>query len=668
MRRLIAVLSALVPLLAIAAQDINTNWHMKGSWDASDATVTRICRTAATKNDCGACTADKSECCFHYDTDQIALCTASTPTWTDIGSQPSGTPYTVAAFDSDGTGLQNSTATDNGTTFAFTKRVAYNSSTTITLAAGNNDNIDIGDAVVVKLDSTAGDAVIRSMSGGTEGRDVILSHTAGNGTITITHQSGTTPGANRFYLPGSIDATIALLSSVEFFYDSTHPVSGKWKMVRANVTGFGNTGRVAVFCGDNLGDPSQRLCNDSQAATFGISGDGTSLKFDANGDGTASMSVDTNVNVDGDVVLNSAGTSKIRNVHQVDSTQTGTNEIRLRTYDSGSAGWESNLRVIGNGTNASIWFTNDADLTLFGTPIHQAGEIQFDADGDGTLATISQTDGSGLLLDGNGDGTADVTVGASDVNVRGSITLDRDGDGTKATIVQYDGDDTSDSTLSAFSATSKLVLNADADGTNSVVIYQGNIFPAIDRSARLGSSTRAWNDITSVDLYLDADGDGTYKVVKPGDRTLLWTATQSGNYGKGVTDMWTDTLAHDTLSRDGDDWHIRAGGTLNTASADKKVQVVLGSTTIFDSGSYLAGVAATASWDLDVICVREQATSQKCVGTIHTSDASAPSYSYYLTSSEDLTTDLTIKLVGDGTTGPDDVVLEFVKVKYGPAP
>jgi len=137
--------------------------------------------------------------------------------------------------------LVDSNESDDGTTFAVGKRIKFPAGSDVVLAAGANDNLDIGDRTYVRLDSSAGDAYITGMIGVADGRVVWLI----NNGVNNVYVSGSSPGStglNRFFVLGAHTVPVVddgnlpgirlrTAIAVPFVYDSTHPVSGKWKLL-----------------------------------------------------------------------------------------------------------------------------------------------------------------------------------------------------------------------------------------------------------------------------------------------------------------------------------------------------------------------------------------------------------------------------------------------------
>lgn len=140
--------------------------------------------------------------------------------------------------------------------------------------------------------------------------------------------------------------------------------------------------------------------------------------------------------------------------------------------------------------------------------------------------------------------------------------------------------------------------------------------------------------------------------------------TQTGNTAATETDAFSHTLSAATLGTDGESIEFEAAGTFAaTASTDKRVKVVFGSTTIFDTGA-LAAVAA-ASWHLKGLIVRTGAATQKVIVSFDSSFSSLNSTATYTAATETLANALTLKLTVNGTNA-NDTVGQFYKEKWFP--
>jgi len=140
--------------------------------------------------------------------------------------------------------------------------------------------------------------------------------------------------------------------------------------------------------------------------------------------------------------------------------------------------------------------------------------------------------------------------------------------------------------------------------------------------------------------------------------------TQTGNSAGVETTLFTYTVPASTLINNTDSIQFTCSGTFaNTANTDKRIKVVYGATTIYDSGTL--AITTTNSWSLQGEVYRSGATTQKCVVRVNTSSAVLVASSNYVTAAETLSGTVVLKVTGNGT-GASDVIGEVFDVRYFP--
>lgn len=140
--------------------------------------------------------------------------------------------------------------------------------------------------------------------------------------------------------------------------------------------------------------------------------------------------------------------------------------------------------------------------------------------------------------------------------------------------------------------------------------------------------------------------------------------TQTGNSAATETDAFSHTLTAATLGADGESLEFEAAGTFAaTASVDKRVKVVFGSTVLFDTGAL--AVTSAADWSLRGTIVRTGAATQKANVQFSSSFTSFNSSSDYTAATETLSNALTLKLTVNGTNA-NDTLAQFYKEKWFP--
>ncbi len=89
--------------------------------------------------------------------------------------------------------------------------------------------------------------------------------------------------------------------------------------------------------------------------------------------------------------------------------------------------------------------------------------------------------------------------------------------------------------------------------------------------------------------------------------TLTNATTQSGSAGTGATNLQTFMVLGHTLTNVGDRLVIRAAGKFSPVADAKQIKLILGSETVFDSGSQTANAGA---WVVNAEIIRTGNTSQ----------------------------------------------------------
>lgn len=166
----------------------------------------------------------------------VTINSSGTGTVTGIGTTNVLTKFTNGV----GGVIGDSNETDDGTTFTVGKRAAFPKGSPITLSGGDQNDLNIGDAVYVRFATSGGDQYINGITGGTNGRIIYLVN-MGPDSVYVAHSNLTTASGTRFWvlpLPGFInnigngdgDGGIQLIAGVPtaFIYDSTFPTSAKW--------------------------------------------------------------------------------------------------------------------------------------------------------------------------------------------------------------------------------------------------------------------------------------------------------------------------------------------------------------------------------------------------------------------------------------------------------
>jgi|SRR5690242_3738489 len=123
------------------------------------------------------------------------------------------------------------------------------------------------------------------------------------------------------------------------------------------------------------------------------------------------------------------------------------------------------------------------------------------------------------------------------------------------------------------------------------------------------------------------------------------------------TTLATTTVTANTIGATGI-LHVIAAGTITGAAGNKTVKLVLGSTTLLNSGA----TAGTADWGLEA-WITNTATNAQRVRGIVTGLAAATTYSFdFITGAEDTTADVVLKVTGTLTNGGDTITQKMFNV------
>jgi len=136
---------------------------------------------------------------------------------------------------------------------------------------------------------------------------------------------------------------------------------------------------------------------------------------------------------------------------------------------------------------------------------------------------------------------------------------------------------------------------------------------------------------------------------------------QTGNTAGATTDLFSTTLFNGAFTPNKAGYRFQYAGTFAaTASADKKITVVVGSTTILDTGDL--GVVTAVGWIVEGTLIRTSTTACKAIVTFRCQDnVNGPQLVKYTSVSETMAADLTLKITGKGTSA-SDVIGEMSKV------
>lgn len=133
------------------------------------------------------------------------------------------------------------------------------------------------------------------------------------------------------------------------------------------------------------------------------------------------------------------------------------------------------------------------------------------------------------------------------------------------------------------------------------------------------------------------------------------------NSGTGETDLGSYTLSADSLAATGDFVRLTAFGVYAATVNNKTLKVKLGSTTLFDTGALAVNGGV---WNIKCEVYRTGSSTQRVIATASTDNALLVSTATYTAASEDLTTNLTLKVTGTGGASTDITERGFL-IEYG---
>lgn len=134
-------------------------------------------------------------------------------------------------------------------------------------------------------------------------------------------------------------------------------------------------------------------------------------------------------------------------------------------------------------------------------------------------------------------------------------------------------------------------------------------------------------------------------------RGILSTVTTSSSNSGGVaTDLNSYLLNANTLINDGDIITIEAWGTFAANANNKTLSLQFGSQVILTTGSVAAN---SGSWKIEASIVRTSPATQEIIATIISSNSSITDSATRTAGTQDLKTNLTIKLTGQGVSSND---------------
>lgn len=188
----------------------------------------------------------------------------------------------------------------------------------------------------------------------------------------------------------------------------------------------------------------------------------------------------------------------------------------------------------------------------------------------------------------------------------------------------------------------------DADESNQITFISSGVV-TYNQNYVLPSSTGSLGQVLSI---------GSERT--NGSRALEWKwkgpifniYTSTGNRAATETNLYSSSIASNTLVNSGDSLYFVAAGTIAaTVATDKRIRVYFGATTVFDSGNM--AITAASNWSLSGSCSRTGSSTQKCMVSLNTSASTFPATASYSSASETLSNAITLRITGQATNAND---------------
>lgn len=128
-----------------------------------------------------------------------------------------------------------------------------------------------------------------------------------------------------------------------------------------------------------------------------------------------------------------------------------------------------------------------------------------------------------------------------------------------------------------------------------------------------------------------------------------------GNVGTGTDNLLSFDIQANVLNNNGDYSEFDAFGEFENNANNKRLAIVFGGTTIFNTGAVAFGSVALTSWRTNTKIVRTGSSSQKCITTFWSTDPSTPFLQEIFLSGENLTINRTVQFQAEATSNYDVV-------------
>lgn len=197
----------------------------------------------------------------------------------------------------------------------------------------------------------------------------------------------------------------------------------------------------------------------------------------------------------------------------------------------------------------------------------------------------------------------------------------------------------------------------------------------LDFSIRIGGRITGLVGLTAGSSYYLATATGTITATEPatyvrrvgvadsttslildntGPQTLISNFTAVGNVGAGEDNLMSNILPANSLSYNGKTVRVTAFGYTAANANTKTIKVYFGSTTVLSTGAVGFN---NAGWTVQMNVIRSNSSNQKVNATLWINGGSVYNGNLF-TTSETITSDITIKLTGESVSVPatDDIV------------
>lgn len=192
--------------------------------------------------------------------------------------------------------------------------------------------------------------------------------------------------------------------------------------------------------------------------------------------------------------------------------------------------------------------------------------------------------------------------------------------------------------------------------SNNVSISGGSVNSVTQNAITVNNSTFLGGSIEGSIILPKQGSSGAFMTI---GGLIVSDMSTNGSLGIIGTDLTQYLLEANTL----DAWNafleIDAFGTFAGNANNKRVRLYFGSTLLIDTGNVPAN---SGSWYINSKVIRVNINAQKAITTINSNNVLIVKESVYITATEDLTTNIVVKTIGQGISN-DDVVQEGLIIK-----